>query len=628
MIFLKKLNYKFILSFIFLFIIQSFAYAKNTIENIDKNIAEWTYFINGHEMNDSPEIFLGESAKYFPIEIIKNLGLSYVLDYKNRKAYLTNNEESFEIKENSKQIYINNKYYNLPNEVIWKNNTFYLPASFITKLNASIGENKYKNQVNIFKTLNTLNSINSNVDVSETKIIFNFSSQPVFEEEKGNDYYKISILGTNLFEKDKIKKQLESISSEFSKIDLDFYKGITKIIFYTKEEFNLINTYTIEKPDRLVIQFPKNYKTETKLLKQDGIYHSKIVENNSSIPNKINILEIDPQKNISIKPVISRDKYSNFNLKELSKLAKDFNALAGINGGYFSSKIKSPLGLLLANGELIAQPWYNRSSLIINKDNSFEIKNIDLNIFLKISNFQDDNNSNPFDSSEVVKPINIKNDKSIKVNSYNLPPKEDQIVVFNYNFMKSYYNKNLNPLKKDKEQTYFFIDPKTNEIKYNPEENIKGFYVYAEGKGKENLDKYINQNIKCEVVINYSEPINNVLYAIGGGPTLIKNGLINITSEQEKFKADITDGKAPRTALGLLNNNKILIIVVDGRQKTSKGMTLDEVANYLKKYNVISAINFDGGGSSSMYLDGKIINSFSDNKERVISNGLFIFDKE
>lgn len=616
-------------------------YAKNiSIENVDKNIQDWKYFINSKELSELPEIYIGDTTKYFPIDILKNLGASYVLDYKNKKAYITNNDESFEIKEGSKQIYINNQYFNVTNEFIWKNKTMYLPISFLTKLNASISENKYKNEANIIKSWNIITDINFNIDVSELKLVLSFSNFPVFEEEKGKDYYKVTLLGTSTYELSKIKNQLDHISSEFKKVEVNSSKGIVTIVFYTKEEISLVNTYAIEKPDRLIIQFPKSYRTESKNLKEDGLYYSKIVENNFSSPNKINLLELNTNRDLLLKPLISREEDLNFSLKEVSHFGKDFDCLAVVNAGFFSSKTKFPLGALMINNELLSAPLYNRSTFFINKDGTFDIKNLNLNLNLKI-----------FEANNEI--------KTIKINSFNSAPQKNQIVLFNYNYLK---NKPKSTKKeKNTDYSYYYFNETSKKLTSEIPDTKKGFFLYATGTGKDLLEKYIDENeisnekmgnIKnttrlvskdsdfipnnveifsdktYDLSFDFSESLNNVLHAIGGGPTLIKDGIVNITAKDEQFKPDITEGKAPRTALGILNNNKIIILTVDGRQEFSKGMTLDELAYFFKKYNVKSAINFDGGGSTSMFLENKIINSYSDPKERKVSNALAIFRKK
>ena len=71
------------------------------------------------------------------------------------------------------------------------------------------------------------------------------------------------------------------------------------------------------------------------------------------------------------------------------------------------------------------------------------------------------------------------------------------------------------------------------------------------------------------------------------------------------------------------------LLVVDGRQKDlSIGMTLGELAEFMLKLGCTEAMNLDGGGSSTFWLDGKIMNSPSDGHERRIANGLILLQKQ
>ena len=82
---------------------------------------------------------------------------------------------------------------------------------------------------------------------------------------------------------------------------------------------------------------------------------------------------------------------------------------------------------------------------------------------------------------------------------------------------------------------------------------------------------------------------------------------------------------APRTAAGVKKDGTVILLVVDGRSSSSAGMTLQELASYLVKLGAWQAVNFDGGGSSEMVLDGKILNTPSDGRERPVSVGLGVF---
>ena len=114
---------------------------------------------------------------------------------------------------------------------------------------------------------------------------------------------------------------------------------------------------------------------------------------------------------------------------------------------------------------------------------------------------------------------------------------------------------------------------------------------------------------------------------VGAGPLLLENGQVNVRSREEAIAPDIAYGRAPRTGVGVKADGTVLLMVVDGRSKHSAGMTLKEFAQYLKRFGAVSAVNFDGGGSSEMVLDGRIMNRPSDGSERPVSIGLGVFRK-
>ena len=108
---------------------------------------------------------------------------------------------------------------------------------------------------------------------------------------------------------------------------------------------------------------------------------------------------------------------------------------------------------------------------------------------------------------------------------------------------------------------------------------------------------------------------------VGAGPSLVENGTINVRSSQEQMAG------APRTGAGVKADGSLLLMVVDGRSQYSAGMTLKEFAWYLRRFGAVQAVNFDGGGSSEMVVDGQIKNRPSDGSERPVSIALGVFRK-
>lgn len=113
------------------------------------------------------------------------------------------------------------------------------------------------------------------------------------------------------------------------------------------------------------------------------------------------------------------------------------------------------------------------------------------------------------------------------------------------------------------------------------------------------------------------------------GPLLIYNGIM-----EELAKTPFNDNRHPRTCACVTNDKKLLLITVDGRSAESFGMTLAELSTLANALNCKDAINFDGGGSTTMYIKGQpesgVVNYPSDNKlfdhdgERPVSNIFYV----
>ena len=121
----------------------------------------------------------------------------------------------------------------------------------------------------------------------------------------------------------------------------------------------------------------------------------------------------------------------------------------------------------------------------------------------------------------------------------------------------------------------------------------------------------------------------NVVEAIHAGPILISDGKINITSEQEVFFNTPVDGVQPRSAIGYTDNGEIIIMVVDGRQVDSRGVYLKELAILMFQFKCYEALNLDGGGSSSLIVDGKLVNRPGGlNSQREVMSTIAIFSED
>lgn len=118
---------------------------------------------------------------------------------------------------------------------------------------------------------------------------------------------------------------------------------------------------------------------------------------------------------------------------------------------------------------------------------------------------------------------------------------------------------------------------------------------------------------------------DGVVNLLAFGPSLVENGEISVSTNAEVGQAMASN---PRTAIGIIDENHYIIVVSDGRTSESKGLSLYQMAEVMKSYGVKTAYNLDGGGSSTLYFNGQVINKpttgGSKISERAVSDIVYI----
>src|SRR5690606_3981740 len=142
----------------------------------------------------------------------------------------------------------------------------------------------------------------------------------------------------------------------------------------------------------------------------------------------------------------------------------------------------------------------------------------------------------------------------------------------------------------------------------------------ASGNFEQALEGNISKGDTVKILVNITPSIPQLDQMIGGHPRMIINGVVDMNPDDA-----LVFNRHPRTAVGInQDTSKLYIIVVDGRQVTSAGMTLFELADYMLSIGCYNAMNLDGGGSSTMVVRGEIENSPSDGIERDVANALMV----
>ncbi len=109
------------------------------------------------------------------------------------------------------------------------------------------------------------------------------------------------------------------------------------------------------------------------------------------------------------------------------------------------------------------------------------------------------------------------------------------------------------------------------------------------------------------------------------GPALVENGKVSVSQNDEVGKAMASN---PRTAIAITEDNQYLFIVSDGRTDESEGLSLYELATFAASLGAKTVYNLDGGGSSTMYFNGNVVNNPTTNgwdiSERGVSDIVYI----
>lgn len=158
---------------------------------------------------------------------------------------------------------------------------------------------------------------------------------------------------------------------------------------------------------------------------------------------------------------------------------------------------------------------------------------------------------------------------------------------------------------------------------------IRNGVLYRDKANEDNdalvIDNDGNFSIVNESEVSAEELLNEGAWQVlSFGPALIEDGDIIVDENDEVSQAKTSN---PRTAIGQVDELHYIVVVADGRTSESEGLSLYELAQVMKEYNCTTAYNLDGGGSSTMYFNGEVINNPTSGgsiEERSVSDIVYI----
>ncbi len=351
----------------------------------------------------------------------------------------------------------------------------------------------------------------------------------------------------------------------------------------------------VEGHDFLQLEISKTYANTTERMVIPGVIYGHQRRADSFGPNIVNYLVVDTRDTgIEMKLALAQNRV--FGSEHVSAMGERLGAIAAVNGAFFAGDGR-PLGVFMIDGELISEPYANRTALGLGA------------------------NCLVMDAVSFEGAL-IQEDGSIlaMVTGLNRPRLQDEIIIYT-----PHYGSQTRTNSFGLEVTV--VDGVVTAILAgNSPIPSNGVVVSGHGLNKTKLSSLqVGDALQVNLQLTPAWMEEGVEQIIGGGPRLVRDGNLWITGEEEKIRADVTQGRAPRTALGITSDGRLLLVTVNGRQPNiSVGMTLAELGNLLRELGAVQAMNLDGGGSTTMVIRNLVLNLPSDGKERPVSNAIVI----
>ena len=346
--------------------------------------------------------------------------------------------------------------------------------------------------------------------------------------------------------------------------------------------------------DIFQLEIPKTFVNTSTRMVEPGVIYGHQRRADTFGPNVVNYLEIDLRRNLEVKLALGQDRV--YGSERVSDLAKRTGAIAAVNGAYFASNGR-PLGVLMIDGELITEPYANRTAVGLGPSGAV------------------------IDSVGFVGEVWHEGRLLTTISGLNRQRLQDELIVYTEAFGT-----------KTNTNAYGYeavvVDGVVTHLQPEGNSTIPkgGFVLSAHGEKRQYLAALqVGDRVEANISLQPDWADLGVNQIIGGGPRLVRAGALDITGEAELFKDDILKGRAPRTAIGITADHKLLLVTVNGRQpQISVGMTLDELGNLLIDLGALEAMNLDGGGSTTMVIRNLVLNLPSDGKERAVSNAIVV----
>lgn len=357
-----------------------------------------------------------------------------------------------------------------------------------------------------------------------------------------------------------------------------------------------------------------------------GVEHLKVITRCRRGPLIINALRIDPRHpdvSVEMRPAVHTAPTIKRGLAGMRSLADQFvpgQDIAGTNATFFRIRNPAfglPVGLSIRNGRIITGPMYARTVMGVTASGEIRMEKVELDGRVSLGNgalirLDNVNQIHPTAKAGLEgQTVLFTPDWGEK--SPTPPPGMRAVRIRNGTIAKVAENQRL-PI------------PKDGSVLILPDEH----------PAIKKLAPGITADVSLRTVPDWSD----VQSALAGGPRILENGRVVDRQAEENFNPgnEKLYDFAPRTGAGVTKDGQLILVTVDGRQPgISEGVSLEQLGRLLKRFGAVDGLNFDGGGSTQMVIEGEYVNSPSQasfrhvhmpGPVRPVPNGIFVSKRQ
>jgi hypothetical protein len=335
-----------------------------------------------------------------------------------------------------------------------------------------------------------------------------------------------------------------------------------------------------------------------------GVLFTRIVER--QVPRRTFVLKIDPSKAVTVDMALAKSRMPA--RRETSGIARAHDALAATNGDFSVRDVGRMVHAFAQDGDLVQTSGPGSAFFALRRDET--------DAFVGTPRLD-------------VTVTNQTTGQTLRIDRWNHGgPTPGEIVAFSPlggsleappPFTCSV--RLLPQASPTAESGGVFVDHVVDEVACTEEAMPRsGGVVLSAAPATDEATQLLAMTPGASMRVRWALGWDDVFDVIGGLPVLLQDG-------QVAFEPCFTQfcNRNPRTAIGWTSNQRLLLVVIDGRQPSwSVGSSLRELADTMRKLGAVDALNLDGGGSSTMVVKGEVVNRPSDGQQRRVTTAVLV----